>query len=1127
MKKKKLLKKYQFGNTNTNFGGGSSAFSTPKLKTWNPSYKMGPTGDLKFNTPDIKPFTSKYGIDYSGSSGSSSSGSSGGGGGIGDYSGMIAAGVSALAGLPGTIRQTNDMVAAIREAKRGRTMYNYHEGMNRAAGVWNSAYSDRYGNTYGNSQGKHGGYLPKHELGGTQDFSGMYGSSTYRNPESDYNSQLAAMRERDVTQNMVGDTISNTLDTAVSSVPGWGAIMAAAIQASKMTRGFLGEHQERQPELSGTAATAVGLSGTLGANPGTALLANDKEAPLVDVYYAQDSQVGSTDSEAGAAAKGAVGSFAKPFHEHAADEWGKAAATDDSGEKAKHAVAGIMDIAGLSWLPRMIKSGADSAAASQRAKVTATRTSNKSMVGGTAGYGGSGSQRINRSKVGSQFAQIKQGEMGGYLEKYKGGGHHIPSYRQGTQLGIAQEVPRDMANAEVEGGGIKRMKKGGAIKEKGETIYNAMNGTMDVVMGAKHASDNAAVQKGVPVVLKEGSPAEGGDLVFSDVAMIKDPATGKKAPASDLSIKYKDNPEILSYIAAEQSRIAQIKNSKKKNGGMLKQYQQGTYSEFDKMLTLDSLQQELRTDSYNPKDTATLSEFDKKILDDAAIKSNPLMHPQLRSWKSKIGTYNLAEKQRIQDEMLELEKAVNSINIENADSFQKNLIEKSTKEKLGRAGTLKKYQQGTPTLTQAEIDALNALQGSGAPPNFMQRQQAAQQAAQTSQAPATYQAAAAQAQQQVAAQIAQSKAQTANQASSNNSLGSNWVIKNGVATMIPSSSAATTTTTAAPTTTTPAVTSTVLPARTGKYTNLRSKLPSQKGLNAAGQPYNFSVLNTKKGKKGKKAQAAAAAANAAVASTKSGTPTINDFYDDKGKLFGEKSGWQKALDSGGLEMGLMGLGAAAQIGAALGRKNPYKGLKGPSYTPITSIKSFFDRADYRDQYTAADRAFARGQQTILASGAGPNTSANIQALENQRVSAYENIMGREMDFNMRQDAAEKQLNAETALRTNLQNQDMKFRAESAQSAINQLSEEFDSERGQAAALAFATASSDAAKLLTSGRYSRAILGDGPNMNNKMDVEAAMKQLKAKYPKQAGETEAEYSSRLGQYQNMIQAQLNSV
>ena len=62
MKKKKLLKKYQLqnysgtfgGSTNTNFGGGSSAFSTPKLKTWNPSYKIGPTGDLKFNTPKMK-----------------------------------------------------------------------------------------------------------------------------------------------------------------------------------------------------------------------------------------------------------------------------------------------------------------------------------------------------------------------------------------------------------------------------------------------------------------------------------------------------------------------------------------------------------------------------------------------------------------------------------------------------------------------------------------------------------------------------------------------------------------------------------------------------------------------------------------------------------------------------------------------------------------------------------------------------------------------------------------------------------------------------------------------------------------------------------------------------------------
>lgn len=1002
MKKKKLLKKYQLQNysgsfgssANTNFGGSSSILSTPKLKTWKPSYKLGPTGDLKFNTPKIKPFTSEYGVDYSKSSGAGGNAKGSSSSSWMDYGiNMAGTALGLYAKNIQEIKQGNQLIDSIGDAKQKREWYNHHEAMNRAAGVWNSAYSDRYGNAYGNSQGKHGGYLPKHELGGTQDFSGMYGSSTYRNPESDYNRQLANMEQSDVVQNISTGMFEEHMDTAITSMPGWGAIMAAAITASKMGRGFLGEHQEKA-----------------GDNPH---IFGGKDTGLTDVYYNQDAQVGSTDSEAGAAAKGGIGSAMKPMHEHAAESWGKAAAAETSGEKAKYAFEGIGDMLGWTSIPKWIKSGIDSADASQRAKVTATRTSNKSMVGGTAGYGGSGTQRINRSKVGSKFAQVKQGEMGGYLEKYKGGGYRIPSYRQGTQLGIAQEVPRDMANAEVEGGGIKRMKKGGAIKEKGETIYNAMNGTMDVVMGAKHASDSAAVQKGVPVVLQEGSPAEGGDLVFSDVAMIKDPATGKKAPASDLSIKYKDNPEILSYIATEQSRIAQIKNSKKKNGGMLKQ-----------------------------------------------------------------------------------------------------------------------YQQGTPTLTQAEIDALNALQGGGAPPSFIQRQQAAQQAAQTQQAPATYQAAAAQAQQQVAAQIAQSKAQTANQASSNNSLGSNWVIKNGVATMIPSSSAATTTTAATPATpaatTTPAVTSTVLPSRTGKYTGQRSKLPSQKGLNAAGQPYNFSGLNITqpKSKKGKKAQAAAAAANAAVASTKSGTPTIDDFYDDKGKLFGEKSGWQKAMDSGIIDIGLGVAGAGAQVlGAAL-KPNLYKNLKGPSFNPVTWEKQFFDRKDARDQYTAADRAFARGQQTILASGAGPNTSANIQALENQRVNAYENIMGREMDFNMRQDAAEKQLNAEGALRVNLANQEARFNAESAQTGINTLAAQMEMARTDALVGAGVGFANDARKTLSDMRYANAILGDGPNMNNKMDVEEAMRQLKAKYPKQAGETAAEYSSRLGQYQNMIQARLNS-
>ena len=467
------------------------------------------------------------------------------------------------------------------------------------------------------------------------------------------------------------------------------------------------------------------------------------------------------------------------------------------------------------------------------------------------------------------------------------------------------------------------------------------------------------------------------------------------------------------------------------------------------------------------------------------------MHPQLRSWKSKIGTYNLAEKQRIQDEM-------NGVKGEG----------------------LKKYQQGQQ-LTQAEIDALNALQGAGAPPSFMQRQQAAQ----TQQAPATYQAAAAQAQQQVAAQISQSKAQTASQA-----FAARVAANVGVGT--------------------PPVAPT--PSNPASFAPLRAQLPSGQAaalqaakkktntahtqaqyraqkLNASGQSYTNTVfpklnITQPKGKKGKKAQAAAA--NAAAASTKSGTPTINDFYDDKGKLFGEKSGWQKAMDSGVIDIGLGVAGAGAQVlGAAL-KPNLYKNLKGPSFNPVTWEKQFFDRKDARDQYTAADQAFARGQQTVLASGAGPNTSANIQALENQRVNAYENIMGKEMDFNMRQDASEKQLNAEGALRVNLANQEARFNTESAQTDINTLAAQMEMARTDALVGAGVGFANDARKTLSDMRYANAILGDGPNMNNKMDVEAAMKQLKAKYPKQAGETAAEYSSRLGQYQNMIQAQLNS-
>jgi len=213
--KKKLLKKYQWGNTSSsnNFGG---ATSTPQVQ-WNPSYKMGPTGDLNFNTPEIKPFQSNYGIDYSGGGGGKEGGISAGAQ-AGINAGMTA--LSTWSQLPEQIKQGQALVDSIKDAKHRRTLYNRQEGVNNTRRMWDTyRNTDRYGNAYGNSQGKHGGYLPKHQSGGTQDFSGMYGSSMYRNANDDYNQQLANLDYSDVIQNTTAGITEQHLDAAVSSLP--------------------------------------------------------------------------------------------------------------------------------------------------------------------------------------------------------------------------------------------------------------------------------------------------------------------------------------------------------------------------------------------------------------------------------------------------------------------------------------------------------------------------------------------------------------------------------------------------------------------------------------------------------------------------------------------------------------------------------------------------------------------------------------------------------------------------------------------------------------------------------------------------------------------------------------------
>lgn len=1063
MKKKKLLKKYQLGQS-TSSGFGGTSLSTPKLKTWNPSYTLGATGDIRFNSLQIKPFKSNYGIDYGSGSSALSAGEGGGGISQGAMAG-INAGIAALgewSKLPQQVREGQALIADINEAKYKRKKYNVEQAERNVEDMYNRyGYTNLYG--YGYPTMKYGGSLLKYQMGGP---SGMYGSSMYRNTSDDYNSQLANMDPSDVTQQYAGGMFESHMDTAISSIPGWGAIMAAAMQVSDLSRGYLGEHQEK----------VEGSKGLFGQDTG-----------FQDVYYEQDPVTGSTDSQAGAAFKGAAGHFLKPHHEQAAESWGNAAAADSTGDKVKYAFEGIGDLMGITLAPKMIKSGIDSANASQAARVRAALKDDKSMVGGTAGFGGSGTTRIGGNIVGSDKAQIKEVKMGGYLDKYRGGGlyanihakrkrgekmrkpgeegapsaqdfkdaaktakmgmgggiyidpekrgtfkaqatkmgmgvqeaaskilnapegkyspemrkkanfaknfakknggylkqymsgGYMPSYGMGTKVGVAQEVPRDMANAEVEGGGGNK---------RGETIYNAMNGTMDVVKGPKHSKTKEA---GVPVVLKEGTPAEGGDFVFSDYLEITDPNTGQKMSVADFSLKYKDDPRMLEYAAQEQSRMANSKE-KKKYGGMLK-----------------------------------------------------------------------------------------------------------------------KYQQGTPTLTQEEIDALNALQGAGAPPSYMERKAAeaevaARIAAEERQTSVQASKQAAQAAQQQKAIIAANvpTAYTVRHSSQ----GGNVYTPAGAT---PAASSASSSASSASSAGSAGTASSSGSAKSSGSSGSAGSAGSTGSTGSAGSAGSAGSTGSA-GSASSSGSKQAAGAGGATATQKSTTPTITSFYN-KTNYPGKKTGWEKAMDSGAIDIGL-GFASAVGQGLVAGfRKNPYKDMFTPSFKPITYDKQLFDRLNMKYARDAADRAFARGQETVLASGAGPNLGANLQALENNRKSAYEQIMGKEMEFNIRQDAAEKDLNARLALQTDIQNQEMQFKTESAASAAQQLSREFESERPVAIANAGIGFAKDVRETLADVRYANAILGDQVDMSDNLNIARATQEIKAANPQNAGESNYDYQLRI--------------
>ena len=151
----------------------------------------------------------------------------------------------------------------------------------------------------------------------------------------------------------------------------------------------------------------------------------------------------------------------------------------------------------------------------------------------------------------ANFAKNFAKENGGYLKQYMGGG-----------IATSTGVPRQYANAELEGGEIVE-------KQMGPDVY---------VKGPSHEKG------GVPMVLQEGGPAEGGDYVWSDhltyngksMAEWYEMAVNNGASEQEID-QLRMLQEQLAGRAGEPQDAKELQEMPSaKNGGMLKKYQTGS-----------------------------------------------------------------------------------------------------------------------------------------------------------------------------------------------------------------------------------------------------------------------------------------------------------------------------------------------------------------------------------------------------------------------------------------------------------------------------------------------------------------------------------------------------------------------
>jgi hypothetical protein len=216
-----------------------------------------------------------------------------------------------------------------------------------------------------------------------------------------------------------------------------------------------------------------------------------------------------------------------------------------------------------------------------------------------------------------------------------------------------------------------------------------------------------------------------------------------------------------------------------------------------------------------------------------------------------------------------------------------------------------------------------------------------------------------------------------------------------------------------------------------------------------------------------------------------------------------------------------GVGAIAQLGAILGAKNPYKGMKAPKPNLIaTPEKQFYERTDSRAQEAANQRGAALSKQLLQQAGFGPGETSALQKVELDRAAADAQATQQAREFNIQQDRAEKQLNTEMKLRVGLANQEALNKAAESQYALALEERMFETERAQAGAGAVAGTAKDIASI--SGDYREALAIQGKQLNRRArtyDPEKAEAKIKADNPfDEKKETRTEYERRIQQLMN---------